>query len=100
MDQAGVGIRVINMHTIKPLDQEAIDAAVADCGQILTVEEHQKAGGLGSAVAESVCSRGVPVYIHGIDDAFGESGDPDELLAKHHLDKTGIVSKIQEVIET
>lgn len=98
MDEAGVGIRVINMHTIKPLDVEAINQAVRDCGQILTVEEHQKAGGLGSAVAESVCSRGVRVHIHGIDDEFGESGDPEELLAKHGLDAAGISKRIQEVV--
>ncbi|MFW0871150.1 MAG: transketolase family protein [Patescibacteria group bacterium] len=98
MDERGVGIRVINMHTIKPLDKEAITQAVRDCGRILTVEEHQKAGGLGSAVVESICDQGVRVYIHGIDDLFGESGNPEELLAKHGLDVDGIKKKIEEVL--
>ena len=99
-DEKGIGIRVLNMHTIKPIDREAISDMARDCGRILTVEEHQRAGGLGSAVAETlteICP--VPMRIHGIDDVFGESGTADELLAKHGLDKDGIIKEIEELLK-
>ena len=100
MDEKGIGIRVVNMHTIKPIDVDAIRSMARDCGRILTVEEHQRAGGLGSAVAETlteICP--VPMRIHGIDDCFGESGTADELLAKHGLDVDGIVRQIEEILK-
>ena len=99
-DEKGIGIRVINMHTIKPLDRDAIREMARDCGRILTVEEHQRAGGLGSAVAEAlteVCP--VPMRIHGIEDRFGESGTAGELLAKHGLDVEGISHQIEELLK-
>ena len=93
LDARGTGVRILNMHTIKPLDTDALDELARDCEKILTVEEHQRAGGLGSAVAEHIVQSGQirPMYIHGIDNRFGESGTADELLAKHKLDKKGIV---------
>ena len=100
MDEKGIGIRVVNMHTIKPIDVDAIAAMARDCGRILTVEEHQRAGGLGSAVAEvltDICP--VPMRIHGINDVFGESGTADELLAKHGLDVDGITTQIEETLK-
>lgn len=100
MDEKGIGIRVINMHTIKPIDVDAIRDMARDCGRILTVEEHQRAGGLGSAVAETlteICP--VPMRIHGINDRFGESGTADELLTKHGLDVPGITKQIEEILK-
>ena len=100
MDDKGIGIRVLNMHTIKPLDVQAIKEMSRDCGRILTVEEHQRAGGLGSAVAETltdICP--VPMRIHGIQDVFGESGTAEELLAKHGLDTDGIVKEIEGILK-
>ncbi len=100
MDKKGIGIRVVNMHTIKPLDISAIKSMARDCGRILTVEEHQRAGGLGSAVAEAlteICP--VPMRIHGIEDRFGESGTADELLTKHGLDVAGILDQIDTIMK-
>lgn len=97
-DEKGIGIRVLNMHTIKPLDEKAIDELVQDCGRILTVEEHQRAGGLGSAVAEHLCESTVPIKIHGVKDVFGESGTADELLKKHGLDAEGIKQEIEQAL--
>ncbi len=99
-DEKGIGMRVLNMHTIKPIDKQAISDMARDCGRILTVEEHQRAGGLGSAVAETltdICP--VPMRIHGIDDVFGESGTADELLHKHGLDTEGIISQIENILK-
>lgn len=100
MDEKGIGIRVLNMHTIKPIDVQAIKEMSRDCGRILTVEEHQRAGGLGSVVAETltdICP--VPMRIHGVHDEFGESGTADELLTKHGLDADGIAKQIEEILK-
>lgn len=100
MNNKGIGIRVVNMHTIKPIDVDAIRDMARDCGRILTVEEHQRAGGLGSAVAETlteICP--VPTRIHGIDDSFGESGTAEELLAKHGLNVDGITKQIEQILK-
>lgn len=86
LDRLGIQSRVINMHTIKPIDKETIISAAKDTGLILTIEEHQIAGGLGSAVAE-VVSGSYPVRIEmlGMKDRFGESGKPRELMEKYGL---------------
>ncbi len=86
LGKEGISARVINMHTLKPPDEEAILRAARETGAIVTAEEHQVFGGLGGAVAEAVCKRHpVPMRIIGMRDAFGESGKPDELLVKHGL---------------
>lgn len=83
--------RVINCHTIKPLDQKTILAAAEETGAIVTVEEHQISGGLGGAVAELVAEHyPVPVRRVGIQDHFGESGKPEELMEKFGLGKKDI----------
>ncbi|HLH21852.1 MAG TPA: transketolase C-terminal domain-containing protein [Chloroflexota bacterium] len=83
---AGIAARVINCHTIKPLDEATLVRAAEETGAIVTVEEHQVAGGLGSAVAELVVQRSpVPMQLIGVQDRFGESGAPDELLAAFGL---------------
>lgn len=79
----GVDVMVINSHTVKPLDEAAVLAAAEKCGAVVTVEEHQIAGGLGGAVAELLAAkRPVPQEFIGVRDQFGESGEPDELLEK------------------
>ena len=84
--------RVIDMHTIKPLDAEAVMAAAKETGAILTAEEHSVIGGLGSAVAEVVTTHcPVPMYMVGQHDTFGESGKPDELKEKYGMTSADII---------
>ncbi len=88
----GIQARVIDMHTIKPLDAEAVMAAAKDTGAILTAEEHSVIGGLGSAVAEVVTTHcPVPMYMVGQHDTFGESGKPDELKEKYGMTSADII---------
>lgn len=94
LEEEGVKARVINMHTIKPLDEEIIIKAARETGAILTVEEHQIYGGLGSAVAEVVSQHHpVKMKIMGMPDCFGESGQPDELLDKYWLTSKYIIGQ-------
>ncbi|ABB24146.1 transketolase family protein [Pelodictyon luteolum] len=95
LEKEGVGVRVINMHTIKPIDTLAIVRAANDTGAIVTAEEHQIHNGLGDAVA-GVCARNIPVPIEmvGVEDQFGESGKPDDLLQKYKLTTEDILEKI------
>ncbi|KKU85425.1 MAG: hypothetical protein UY14_C0024G0009 [Parcubacteria group bacterium GW2011_GWA1_47_9] len=91
----GVGVRVINSPSVKPLDGMIVEKAARDAGCIVTVEEHQIAGGLGSAVAEFLSSiYPVPIEFIGMRDRFGESGEPDELVEYFGM---GVLS-IQEVV--
>lgn len=93
LSREGIQARVIDMHTIKPLDIDAVEQAARDCGAIVTVEEHTVLGGLGSAVAEAVCERyPVPVLRCGVPDKFGESGNYDEILERAGLD-TGSIAR-------
>ncbi|HQQ01864.1 MAG TPA: transketolase C-terminal domain-containing protein [Bacteroidales bacterium] len=86
LSSQGISARVINLHTIKPIDEETIIRAAKETGCILTAEEHQLHGGMGSAVAELVVKNyPVPMEMIGIDDSFGESGQPDELMKKFGL---------------
>lgn len=89
---------VINLSTIKPLDKEIILAAVKDAGAVVTVEEHQVAGGMGSAVAELlVATLPVPIEFVGVHDRFGQSGTAVELYKEYGLDAPHIVEAIQKV---
>ena len=93
----GVEVRVLNMHTIKPIDKEAIIKAARETGMIVTAEEHQVTGGLGSAVAEVVSGNcPVPVHFIGMPDCFGESGRPGELMEKYGLTSHSIQKVILE----
>ncbi|MEK7148268.1 MAG: transketolase C-terminal domain-containing protein [Patescibacteria group bacterium] len=93
-----IGARVINIHTLKPLDNELVLKAANETKGIFTLEDHNIYGGLGSAVAEVVAESelATPVKRHGIKDMFGESGDPKDLYRKHELDKDGILKNIKE----
>jgi len=91
-------VRVINIHTIKPIDEEIIIKAAQETGLIVTAEEHQIYGGLGSAVAEVlVKSNPVKVNMIGMNDQFGESGKPEELMQKYGLTSAHIAEKIIEI---
>jgi len=90
--KSGVQARVLDMHTIKPLDEAAVRAAAMETGRIVVAEEHLLHGGLGSVVAMSVARQHpVPMRFVGINDTFAESGKPDELLTKYGLTAADIV---------
>ncbi|PIP03907.1 MAG: transketolase [Candidatus Yonathbacteria bacterium CG_4_10_14_3_um_filter_47_65] len=97
----GIKARVLNLSTIKPIDTDAIIELARDTKRIITVEEHQIKGGMGSAVAE-VLSEYCPVKIKyiGIRDAFGQSGTPEELLSHYGLDRESIVEAVRSLIAT
>lgn len=93
----GIDARVINIHTIKPIDEDIIVKAATETKKIFTVEEHSIIGGLGSAVCDVVCEKApVPVYKIGVRDRFGESGPAAELLHKYELDAEGIYKQVKE----
>lgn len=96
----GIEAKVINIHTIKPLDEELVVAAAKETGKVVTVEEHSVIGGLGSAVCE-VLSEQLPIKVLriGVNDRFGESGPAIELLKKYGLDAEGIYKKVKEYME-
>ena len=92
----GVSAEVINIHTIKPLDEELILASAKKTGRVVTVEEHSVIGGLGGAVCEVLSAKApVPVLRIGVNDVFGESGPAVELLHKYLLDGEGVYSQIR-----
>lgn len=95
----GLDVGVLNMHTIKPVDAEAIISAARETGAIVTCEEHSVIGGLGSSVAEVLVEHSpVPMLRLGVRDSFGESGAPGELLAKYHLSVADICGAVRTVI--
>ena len=90
-----IGVTVLHMPCIKPLDAKALDALAAACETIVTLEEHQVAGGLGGAVSEYYCeSNPKRVVKIGVNDEFGQSGEPEELIAHYGLDGTSVAEKI------
>lgn len=96
----GISARVLNVHTIKPIDETAIIKAAKECGAIVTAEEHQLFGGFGSAVAEVLVKNSpVPVEMVGIKDTFGESGSPAELMSYFHLKDADIVIAAEKVLK-
>ena len=97
--ESNVSARVINMASIKPIDAEAIVKAATETGAIVTAEEHNIIGGLGSAVSEVVvANKPVPMEFVGVQDTFGESGTPKELMAKYGLTAKDIVEAVKRVI--
>lgn len=93
----GIDAKVINIHTIKPLDEELIVAAAKETGKVVTVEEHSVIGGLGSAVCDALAEKcPVPVKKIGVQDVFGESGPAVALLAKYKLDGEGVYEQVKE----
>ena len=96
----GISAEVINIHTIKPLDKEAVIRSAAKTGAVVTAEEHSIIGGLGGAVAEALCESGKPVSVVrlGVNDVFGRSGPAVELLHIYGLDAQNIVAKAKQAI--
>ena len=92
----GIEAKVINIHTIKPLDEELVVAAAKETGKVVTVEEHSVIGGLGSAVCD-VLSEKAPTKVLkiGVNDTFGESGPAVELVKKYGLDAESIYEKVK-----
>lgn len=96
--EKGVSVRVINNPSVKPLDEKTLEAAARECGALVTCEEHQIAGGMGSAVAEFLAQTyPVPMEFVGMHDSFGESGEPAELLKKYRMDARAITAAIRAV---
>ncbi|HBE06910.1 MAG TPA: transketolase [Firmicutes bacterium] len=96
----GIAARVINMATVKPLDEGAVKAAATQVGAIVTAEEHSVIGGLGAAVAEYVVGNcPVPVEMVGVQDVFGQSGNPAELLKEYGLTAADIVAAAKRAVE-
>ena len=100
LEKKGIDARVINMHTIKPIDKEAIITAARETGAIVTAEEHSIIGVLGSAVSE-VLSENSPVIMKriGVKDMFGQSGSPEELFKEYHLEPTDIAQAVEELVK-
>ena len=100
LEKSGIQARVINMHTLKPLDEKIIISAANECGGIVTAEEHQIYGGLGSACAQVVAREyPVPMDYAAVMDRFGESGRPEELLKAFGLTSSVIIQKAKEVLK-
>lgn len=99
LEKAGLSAEVINIHTIKPLDQEAVLQSVSKTGCLVSAEEHQRNGGLGDAIAQLLMRRKpLPMEMVAVNDRFGESGKPEELLEKYGLDTKDIVRAALAVI--
>jgi transketolase len=99
LEELGIGSIVLNIHTIKPLDEAAVIAAAKECGAVVTIEEHQIAGGLGGAVAE-VLARNHPTRqaFIGVHDDFGQSGTMAELWKYYKLDTNSIIEETKKII--
>ncbi len=100
LEQQGIHAELINIHTIKPLDRQAVIDSVARTGCAVTAEEHEINGGLGDAIAAVLARhQPVPVEMIAVHDTFGESGKPNELMTKYHIDTPDIVLAVKNVIK-
>ena len=99
LEEKGISVDLINLHTIKPLDREAVVNSVTKTGCVVCAEEHQLLGGMGSTVAEVVAQEcPAPMEFVAVNDSFGESGKPEELLTKYGLDEAHIVKAAEKAI--
>lgn len=99
LEAKGISVEIINMHTIKPLDTAAILHSVSKTACVVTAEEHQRNGGLGEAVAQVLAlHQPVPMEMVAVNDSFGESGQPEELMTKYHINTTDIVAAVERVL--
>ncbi|MDP2642499.1 MAG: transketolase family protein [Candidatus Peregrinibacteria bacterium] len=100
LKEQGISAEVINLHTIKPIDKDALIASAKKTGAVVTAEEHQIMGGLGSAVSEVLSANfSVPMGFVGVDNTFGESGTPEELMKKYGCKSANIVERVLEVLK-
>ncbi|GMU73895.1 MAG: transketolase [Candidatus Campbellbacteria bacterium] len=99
LQDEGVGSIVVNNHTIKPMDEKTIESVAKQCGAVVTIEEHQVAGGMGSAVAEFLTQTyPVPQEFIGVHDQYGQSGTPDELWEHYKLDAKSIAAAAKRAV--
>lgn len=100
LESEGVKVRLVNAVSVKPMDEETIIAAARDAGAVVTIEEHQVAGGMGSAVAEVLAKNyPVPIEFIGVQNSFGQSGEPNELIEHFGMGVSHIVAAAKKVIE-
>ncbi len=100
LEKEGISVMVINNHTIKPIDSATIIKAAKQCGAVVSLEEHQTMGGCGSAVCEVLAQDyPVPVEMVGMQNTFGESGQPDELIEKYGMGKGSVVEAVRRVLK-
>ncbi|WP_210466683.1 MULTISPECIES: transketolase family protein [Rufibacter] len=98
--ELGISAEIINIHTIKPLDEEAILKSVAKTGCVVSAEEHNRLGGLGDSIAQLLAKNTpLPMEYVAVNDSFGESGTPEQLMKKYGLDDEHIVAAVQKVLE-
>jgi transketolase len=96
----GIDAEIINIHTIKPLDEEAVLKSVAKTRCVVTAEEHQMNGGLGDSIAQLLARKNpTPLEMVAVNDSFGESGTPDDLMKKYGLESSNIVAAVQAVLK-
>lgn len=99
LEHSGIGTVVLNMHTVKPLDGEALARVARECGAVVTIEEHQVHGGLGGAVAEFLAREcPTPIEFVGVQDRFGQSGTAAELIEHYRMGPSHVVEAVQKVI--
>lgn len=100
LEKAGIDAEVINIHTIKPLDVDAVLTSARKTGCVVTAEEHNRYGGLGESIASVLAQHyPTPLEMVAVNDTFGESGTPDQLLQKYGLDTPDIVAKVKTVLD-
>lgn len=99
LHEKGISVEIINIHTIKPLDEALVVASAKKTGAVVTAEEHQIIGGLGSVVAQALAKHApTPIEFVGVNNSFGESGTPDQLMTKYGLDAIDIVKACERAI--
>jgi transketolase len=99
LESRGLSVEVINIHTIKPLDVEAIVASATKTGAVVTAEEHNRIGGLGESIAGVLSRfRPTPIEMVAVNDSFGESGKPEELLIKYGLSTADVIKAAERAI--
>ncbi|MCR4325571.1 MAG: transketolase family protein [Patescibacteria group bacterium] len=99
LEKESIAATVVNVHTIKPLDEDRIVRIAREAGAVVTVEEHQVAGGLGGAIAELLARESpTPIEFIGVHDQFGQSGKPEELIAHYHLDAPSITEAAKKAV--
>ena len=100
LSEQGISAEVINIHTIKPLDIEAVITSATKTGCVVTAEEHQRHGGLGDSIAQTLAlHRPTPLEMVAVNDSFGESGKPAELMTKYGIDAQSIVKATKQVLK-
>jgi len=101
LEKQKISVEILNSASIKPFDEKALLQSVKKTGCIVTAEEHQIAGGLGSLVAETITQSNtlVPIEMVGMKDCFGESGTADQLLAKYEMDSNAIIKAVKKVLK-